>query len=117
MDDITHLLVKVEFPAGRDALLAAARADNAPAAVIARLEAIDDHQYETIDAVHRALAKRRAESNPALVSVVPEVCETCGFMKAPGEPHSCIEAKAQFAETVRAITDEFESIEDSTSDS
>jgi hypothetical protein len=115
-DDMTQLLAKVPYPTGRDALLAAAHDDDAPTTVIARLEALDgDKEYATVEAVERALSKRRAESNPALVSVVAEVCETCGFMKVPGEPHSCIEEKAQFADAVQAITDEFESIDDSTS--
>ena len=116
MDDITTLLQKVPYPTGREALLAAARDDDAPTTVIARLEALPaDKEYATVEAVERALSKRRAESNPSIVAVVAEVCETCGFMKVPGEPHSCIEEKAQFAESVKAITDEFESIDDSAS--
>lgn len=112
MDDIGETLVKVRFPASRQELVAAARDADAPGAMIARLEALGSERYDSIESVRRALMARRAESNPSLVAIVAEVCERCGFPRAPGEPHSCVEEKARFADSVQAVTDEFDRIDE-----
>src|SRR5207247_2499983 len=60
------------------------------------------------------LVYRRADSNPGLVAISAEVCESCGFARTPGEPHSCIEEKALFSDSVNAVTAEFERFDEST---
>ena len=114
MDDVSEHLLNVQFPASRDELVAAARAAEAPSAVIARIEALGHDRYDDIESVRRDLVVRRAESNPSLVAITVEVCEHCGFSRVPGEPHSCVEEKARFAESVQSVTDEFDRIDDST---
>ena len=98
----------VRYPAGRSELIAAATAAGAPPEFIDRLENLSHDRYDDADTLGRELARSRASSNPANVAITPEPCPNCGFLRVPGEEHSCIEAKARFADTVRGITDEFE---------
>ena len=112
LDDVTEHLLQVEFPASRQELVEAVRGAGAPPALISRIEALGRDRYDDIESVRRDLVARRAESNPALVAITAEVCEECGFPRAPGEPHSCVEEKARFAESVRSVTDEFARIDD-----
>ena len=79
-----------------------------------RLDALESECYEDAEAVSLELVDRRAESNPGVVAITAEVCERCGFCRARGEPHSCIEEKARFFESVNAVIEAFERFDEST---
>ena len=110
-DAITALLQQVAYPTTKAELIGAAAERNLPAAILERLEALPDGHIEHPDQVGRALAKSRASSNPTLVAIIAEPCEKCGFLRKPGEPHSCIEEKARFAESANSVTDEFDTLD------
>ena len=104
MEDIVVLLGRVVYPATRQDLIDAAAASDLPLAV-ARLDSLDDsRRYADAEEASDAIFGRRAESNPAVVAVIPDICEDCGFARRPGEPHSCIEEKALFAESVDSVS-------------
>lgn len=111
-DAIAALLQDVAYPTTKAELIAAAAERGLPAALLERLEALPGGCVEDGDEVGRALAKSRASSNPTLVAITAEPCEKCGFPRRPGEPHSCIEEKARFAESANSVTDEFEAFDE-----
>jgi hypothetical protein len=114
MEDIFALLEHVRYPASRLDVINAAVASDLTSESIARLRSLDpDKRYGTADEVAGELVVRRAESNPSIVAITPEVCERCGFAHAPGEAHSCVEEKALFAESVQGVSDSFERIDES----
>lgn len=98
----------VRYPAARSDLISVATAAGAPPEFLQRLEGLSRDRYDDADTLGRELSRSRASSNPANVALTPEPCPNCGFLRIPGEEHSCLEEKAQFADTVRGITDEFE---------
>jgi hypothetical protein len=112
MDELLGTLGDVAYPATKDELIAAAFAGGASEEALVRLKALDGDSYDNADQVGRALVRSRASSNPSLVAIVPEPCPECGFLKMPGEPHSCIEEKARFADSVQSVTDEFNTLDD-----
>jgi anti-sigma regulatory factor (Ser/Thr protein kinase) len=112
MDEIWGVLRQVRYPATRSDLIDCARAGDASTASVARLEALPGEQYESAEAVSQDPVDRRAESNPALVAITAEVCDRCGFPRVPAEMHSCIEEKARFADSVNAVSDEFDAIDE-----
>jgi hypothetical protein len=112
MDEIWGVLNDVNYPASRQDLIDSAIAADAPHDLVHRLEALPEDRYETADDLGRDLARSRAGSNPALVAIMAEPCEHCGFMVVPGKPHSCIEEKALFAESANKLTDEFEILDE-----
>jgi hypothetical protein len=112
MDEIADLLQRVAYPTTKRELIAAAVERGLDAASLARLEGLPGGPMEDPDQVGRELVTSRASSNPALVAITAEPCETCGFPRKPGEPHSCIEEKARFAESANSVTDEFELLDD-----
>jgi hypothetical protein len=114
-DAINALLESVSYPTTKRELLAAATARHLAPAVLERLAALPGGHLADPDDVGHALARSRAASNPALVAITAEPCEICGFPRRPGEPHSCIEEKARFAESANSVTDEFEILDDSRS--
>jgi hypothetical protein len=114
-DAITALLESVSYPTAKRELIAAATERDLASAVVEWLAALPDEQLADPGAVGRALAKSRASSNPALVAVTAEPCEHCGFPRRPGEPHSCIEEKARFAESANSVTEEFQGLDDTRS--
>ena len=111
-DELTALLEHVAYPTTKAELIAAAAERRLPTAILERLEALPGGRIEDRDQVGRALAKSRASSNPSLVAIMAEPCEKCGFLRKPGEPHSCIEEKARFAESANSVTDEFDTLEE-----
>jgi hypothetical protein len=111
-DELMALLQQVPYPTTKVELIAAATGRNLPAAILERLEALPGEPFEHPDEVGRALAKSRASSNPTLVAITAEPCEKCGFPRKPGEPHSCIEEKARFAESANSVTDEFDTLDE-----
>ena len=114
-DAITALLGSVRYPTTKRELIAAATQRELAAAVVEQLAALPGEQLGDPETVGRALAKSRASSNPALVAIAAEPCEHCGFPRRPGEPHSCIEEKARFAESANSVTEEFETLDDTRS--
>ena len=114
-DAITALLESVRYPTTKGELIAAAAERDLPSAVVERFAALPGGQLADPTAVGRALAKSRASSNPGLIAVTAEPCEHCGFPRRPGEPHSCIEEKARFAESANSVTEEFETLDDTRS--
>jgi hypothetical protein len=112
MDEIWAVLNDVTYPASRQDLIDSAIAADAPHDLVHRLEALPEDHYANADDLGRDLSRSRAASNPALVALVPEPCEHCGFMVVPGKPHSCIEEKALFAESANKLTDEFEILDE-----
>jgi hypothetical protein len=112
MDEIWAVLNDVTYPATRQDLIDSAIAAAAPHDLVHRLEALPEDHYANADDLGRDLSRSRAASNPALVALVAEPCEHCGFMVVPGKPHSCIEEKALFAESANKLTDEFEILDE-----
>jgi hypothetical protein len=108
MDEIWTALNDVTFPASREQLVEAATAAGARPEIVSRLETLPREHYADQDELGRHLVRSRAESNTGLVTISAEVCESCGFPRYPGKPHSCIEEKARFAESAQSVTDEFE---------
>lgn len=109
--DHAHYLGKVEYPAAKSQLVEVARAAGAPPEFVERLEQLEQDRYEDADSLGRELSRSRASSNPSMVALNPEPCEKCGFLRMPGEEHSCLEEKAQFADGVKSISDEFDTID------
>ena len=112
MDEIWAVLKDVTYPASRQDLIDSAIAADAPHDLVHRLEALPEDHYANADDLGRDLSRSRAASNPALVALVAEPCEHCGFLVVPGKPHSCIEEKALFAESANKLTDEFEILDE-----
>jgi hypothetical protein len=112
MDEIWAVLNDVTYPASRQDLIDSAIAADAPHDLVHRLEALPEDRYENADNLGRDLSRSRAASNPALVAIMAEPCEHCGFLVVPGKPHSCIEEKALFAESANKLTDEFEILDE-----
>jgi hypothetical protein len=112
MDEIWTVLNDVTYPASRQDLIDSAIAADAPHELVHRLEALPEDRYANADDLGRDLSRTRAGSNPALVAIIAEPCEHCGFMVLPGKPHSCIEEKALFAESANKLTDEFEILDE-----
>jgi len=112
MDEIWAVLNDVTYPTSRQDLIDSAIAADAPHDHVHRLEALPADRYENADDLGRDLSRSRAGSNPALVAIMAEPCEQCGFMVVPGKPHSCIEEKALFAESANKLTDEFEILDE-----
>jgi hypothetical protein len=54
--ELEHYLVGVHYPASRDGLVAAARANGAPEEVLDRLGNVEDGEYEGPDAVSAAFS-------------------------------------------------------------
>jgi hypothetical protein len=111
-DEIATLLESVTYPTTKPDLIAAAAGRGFAVAVLERIEKLPGGHFLDADEVGRELVKSRASSNPALVAITAQACETCGFPRRPGEPHSCVEEKARFAESANAVTDEFETLDD-----
>lgn len=116
MDDLFAALEKLEYPATREQLIDGLAAGGADAPTLARVQALPKQSYDTAEQVARDLVRRRADSNPSLVTINAEPCPSCGFPRLPGEPHSCIEEKARFAEGARSVTEEFEIPQDADRD-
>jgi hypothetical protein len=114
VEEIHVLLKRVEYPASREDLIDAAVAGDLTFASVARLQNLEGRRYESADDVSEDLFGRRAESNPSVIAITAEPCERCGFPRTAGEPHSCIEEKALFAESVNAVTGTFERFDEST---
>ena len=114
-DAISALLESVSYPTTKRELIAAATERDLGSVVVERLAALPSGQLADPGAAGRELARSRAASNPALVAITAEPCEHCGFPRRPGEPHSCIEEKARFAESANSVTDEFEALDDTRS--
>jgi len=112
VDDLLAALEKLDYPATREQLIERLAATGAADATLARVEALPQERYDSAEQVSRDLVRRRAESNPSLVTISAEPCPDCGFPRMPGEAHSCIEEKARFADGARSVTDEFEIPED-----
>lgn len=112
MDEIWTALENVSYPATKAELISHALTVNARHGLVERLERLPHERYENADELGLVLSSSRAESNPSMVTISAEPCEKCGFPIVPGEPHSCIEEKARFAESVQKVTDEFEIIDD-----
>jgi hypothetical protein len=111
-EEISALLEGVAYPTTKHDLAVAAMERGLPTEILDRIDALPDGRFDDADGVGRELAKSRASSNPALVAIAVEVCETCGFPRRPGEPHSCVEEKARFAESAQRVTDEFETLDE-----
>lgn len=103
----------MRYPAAKTTLIEAATRAGAPPEYLQRIEDLEQDRYEDADSLGRELARSRAASNPSMVALTPEPCPNCGFLRVPGEEHSCIDEKARFAETVRSTTDEFETPDES----
>ena len=112
VDELLAALDTLGYPATREQLVDHLVATGADAQTLARVEALPGERYESADDVRKDLFRRRAESNPSLVTISSEPCPDCGFPRVPGQPHSCIEEKARFADGARSVTDEFEIPED-----
>ena len=108
MDELFAALDGLDYPATREQLIDRLAATGADDAMLARVEALPKERYDNAEEVSHDLVRRRAESNPSLVAISAEPCPSCGFARLPGEPHSCIEEKARFADGARSVTDEFE---------
>ena len=114
LSDVWTVLQGVGYPATREEIVGAALAAAGATSVVTRLEGLDHESYEDAEAACLELVYRRAEMNTGLVAITAEVCECCGFARMPGEPHSCIEEKALFSESVNAVTAAFDRFDDST---
>jgi anti-sigma regulatory factor (Ser/Thr protein kinase) len=112
LSDVWTVLQGIGYPATREKIVAAGVAAGATS-VVTRLEGLDHESYEDAEAACLELVYRRAEMNPGVVAITAEVCERCGFARTPGEPHSCIEQKALFSESVNAVTAAFERFDES----
>lgn len=112
MDEIWTVLENVSYPTTKADLIRTAIAADSRHGLVERLEALPHEEYADAHELGIALTGSRAESNPALVAITAEPCEKCGFPRVPGEPHSCIEEKARFADSVNDVTDEFDAIDD-----
>jgi hypothetical protein len=110
MEELLEALQHVSYPATRQELIEALAAGDPSDATRARLESLPGEQYDNADEVARDLVRRRAESNPSLVTISAEPCPDCGFPRIPGQVHSCVEEKARFAESANAVTDQFDSL-------
>jgi len=108
LSDVWTILQGVGYPATRDEIVAAAVAAAASPAEVTRLEGLDHESYESAEAACPELVYRRAESNPGLVVISPDVCAGCGFLRTPGERHSCTDEKALFFDSVNGVTATFE---------
>jgi uncharacterized protein DUF2795 len=108
VDELLAALEKLDYPATKAQLIERLAAGGADDATLARVAALPNERYDRAEDVSLDLFRRRAESNPSLVTITPEACPRCGFPRVPGEPHSCIEEKARFAEAAQSVTDEFE---------
>lgn len=108
MDELFAALDTLDYPATREQLSDRLAAAGADAPTLARVDALPNERYHSADEVKEDLFRTRAESNPSLVAISAEPCPDCGFPRMPGEPHSCIEEKARFADGARSVTDEFE---------
>lgn len=104
----------VRYPAMKADLVRAATDAGAPPEYLDRLDRLEEDRYEDADSLGRELARSRASSNPHMVALVPQPCEKCGFLRTPGDDHSCIDEKAAFADAVQSITDEFETLDGDT---
>jgi hypothetical protein len=113
VDEIWSALKGLSYPVTREMLLNAAAVAGARDDLVERLQMLPNRSFADADDLGRALRRTRATSNPALVALDAKPCEHCGFPVIPGKPHSCIEEKALFAESVQNVTDEFEAIDDS----
>jgi hypothetical protein len=113
VDEIWSVLGDVTYPVAKDALIAKATGADAREDLIHRIYALPDTTFDDEAHLGRALARTRASSNPALVTIDAEPCPNCGFLLVPGRAHSCIEEKARFAEAAQSITNEFETLDDS----
>ena len=111
-DHVTTLLGTVIFPTTKPELLATAIDLGLPEAILDRIDSLPTGPLDNADAVGRELAKTRASSNPSMVAITAEPCPDCGFPRRPGEPHSCIEEKARFADSANKVTDEFEILDE-----
>lgn len=111
-DELAALLESVPYPTTKPGLIAAAAQRGFPIEILERIERLPGGYFRDADEVGRELAKSRASSNPGLVTITAEICETCGFARRPGEPHSCVEEKARFAESAKSVTEEFETLDD-----
>jgi anti-sigma regulatory factor (Ser/Thr protein kinase) len=114
LSDVWTILQGVGYPATRGEIVGAALAAAGETSVVTRLEGLDHESYEDAEAACLELVYRRAEMNTGFVAITAEVCECCGFARAPGEPHSCIEEKALFSESVNAVTAAFDRFDEST---
>jgi anti-sigma regulatory factor (Ser/Thr protein kinase)/predicted Zn-ribbon and HTH transcriptional regulator len=114
LSDVWTVVQQVNYPATREEIVATATAAPAPTSVVTRLEALESECYEDAEAVSLELVDRRTESNPGLLAITAEVCERCGFSRKPCEPHSCIEEKALFSESVNEVTATFDRFDEST---
>lgn len=112
MDELLAALGELDYPATREQLIDRLAARGAESATLARIEALRKERYDSAEEVSQDLVRRRAESNASLVAISAEPCPSCGFPRMPGEPHSCVEEKARFADGARSVTDEFEIPED-----
>lgn len=110
--DQPKYLDAVSYPAVKSTLVEAAIQAGAPPEFLQRIEDLEQDRYEDADSLGRELSRSRAASNPSMVALTPEPCPTCGFLRVPGEDHSCLDEKAGFAEGVRSITDEFETLDE-----
>jgi len=108
VEELLATLDKLDYPATREQLVDGLGAAGVDGATLARVGALPKERYDSADQVSRELFRSRAESNPSLVTISAEPCPNCGFARLPGEPHSCIEEKARFADGARSVTDEFE---------
>lgn len=106
MEELFATLDKLDYPITREHLIERVAAGGADSATLARLEALPKQRYDSVEEVSRDLFRRRAESNPSLVTINAEPCPNCGFARLPGQPHSCIEEKARFADGARSVTGE-----------
>ena len=104
-------LEDLSYPVTKDGLLEAAATANAGRDLIESLELLPNRSFGDADDLGRALRRSRATTNPGIVAINAVPCENCGFPVVPGKPHSCIEEKALFAESVQNVTDEFDSID------
>ena len=112
MGDAPGYLDGVGYPASKADLIQAATAAGAPPEYLDRLERLEHDRYDDEISLGRELARSRAASNPGLVALTPEPCPNCGFLRMPGKEHSCVEEKAQFADAVRSITDEYPTLDE-----
>ena len=110
-EEIQAFVESVAYPTTKPDLIAVAIERDLPVSVLERIEALPGGQIEDSDQLGRALAKSRASSNPSLVTITTEACETCGFPIRSGVAHSCVEEKARFAESANRVTEEFEALD------
>jgi hypothetical protein len=112
VDEIWTVLEGIDYPVSKDALVATATGVGARDDLLHRLSLLPEKTFGDAEQLGRALSRTRAASNPALVAITAEPCPDCGFPMPHGQPHSCIEEKARFAESVHAVTDDFETLDE-----